>query len=35
MRFCTETHDPQWMNPNDFGDPLTFPHQQIKGSVFQ
>ena len=25
MKFCTDIHDPQKMNPTDFGDPLTFP----------
>ncbi len=24
MKFCTNIHDPQRMNPNDFGDPVTF-----------
>ncbi len=25
MEFCTDIHGFQRMNPNDFGDPLTFP----------
>lgn len=24
MKFGTDGHGPQWINPNDFGDPLTF-----------
>ncbi len=23
MKFLTDIHGPQWMNPTDFGDPLT------------
>ncbi len=25
MKFCTNIHGPQKMNPKNFGDPLTFP----------
>ncbi len=32
MGICTGIHDPQRMNPNDFGDPLTFPLAPPQGS---
>lgn len=25
MKFCTDIHGPQWLNPPDFDDPLSFP----------
>ncbi len=25
MKFCTDIHGHQMINPNNFGDPLTFP----------
>ncbi len=34
-KFGTDIHDSRTMNPNDFGDPLTFfPHAPPQGSYF-
>lgn len=32
MKICADIHDPQWMNPNDFGDPVTF--SMVKVSIW-